>query len=481
MADQQNRIPWNLLLTILIVGLAGWILWDVFDVGTKITIHQSVNDIVNGRDPIDARKELLTLNARAETIEALADALNADNDQVTGKIEIISTLNAFKETRPVVRALNADVASTRYAAAVALHGRKPHKERVGEIAMEWLGDSSAPARYQAILIARALNLEAALPKIIEALDEVVAGDASVEMARAVMESLKKFQPDGVAEKVVKVAGDPNLDFRYRIEALKVLPQLKAASKEEMLPLVLGIVKDKKANKVLRMNAAMVLRDKDLYNEETDAVLRAVLVDPAGESVEVQRECLKRLGLHAPLPELKELLQSRPLRHHKYFGIRSDVATALAGMNLEDRVTFDILCEYLVDVDGVGDKNRDRAFIVRREAWCSLWLLTGMMAGLKERDLFKTPYKLPEEVDRSVLFRFNYNRPGITPAMVTAMDRLTPDLNEMQKIRTEYANAWETIQKLREERAKAKKEREEAAKKAKDEAAKKKEDEPAPGG
>ena len=462
MADQQNRIPWNFLLIILIVGFTGWILWDVFDVGTKITIHQAVNDIVNRRQTVKARRTLLRLNARTVTVEALEEALNADNDHVIGKAEIIATLLQFKETRSVVRALHGKVASTRYAAASTLYRQKPHRDRAREIALEWIGDAGAPDRYLAIHIAAELKLDEALPQILELLDKVVAGEAGLQTARATMEALKRFQPDGVVDRVMKVAGDPQQDSGNRIEALKVLPQLKQTSKEELLPLVLGILQDKDANKILRMNAAMVLRDKDLYNKETDTALRAVLMDSSEEDHGVQRECLKRLGLHAPLDELKELLYSREVYDHDYFAIRSDVATAVAGMNLKDRVAFDILCNYLVDVD---PKDKDKSFIVRREAWCSLWLLTGMMAGLKERNLFKNPYRLPEKVDRYVLFRFNRNRPGITGAMVEAMDKLTPKLDEMSKIRTYYAQAWEAIQKARADQAKAKKAKEDAEKEA----------------
>ena len=108
-----------------------------------------------------------------------------------------------------------------------------------------------------------------------------------------------------------------------------------------------MLKDKSTGKILRMRAVQELT-ADAYNtpDTVEAVERVLLSDD--ESHTVQRACLRCAARFGGHERIKELLHDRRVYKHPYTFIRHDVSVGLQAMEMRDKLSFDILCDYLVD-------------------------------------------------------------------------------------------------------------------------------------
>jgi hypothetical protein len=236
------------------------------------------------------------------------------------------------------------------------------------------------------------------------------------------------------DELVKLVANDELPERRRSAALETLGRLDNAPREKVQEIAIGLLRDRTESTLMRGKAAVVLCERRFANETTWSALESRLLDEKDGDEIVQRLCLNKLGATAPLDRIRKLLYDRRVYTHRYFGIRMNVATALAALNVREGVAFDILCQYLVDQDPDDDQ-----FLVRQEAWLSLWTLTGVAYGIPRKELFvRAPKPMPDtERARRYLWSWTYTRPGVSQDQVTALKRVTPDLEQMKAIRDTY--------------------------------------------
>jgi hypothetical protein len=202
---------------------------------------------------------------------------------------------------------------------------------------------------------------------------------------------------------------------------------------------------------MRKKAALSL--KRFPEERAWSVLEKALLSETEEDHILQRQCLFALGESLPLDRMRKLLLDPRVYRNPYFGVRTDVATALAALNVREGIALDILCDYLVDEDP-----QDRDHAVRQDAWLSLWVFSGIAYGIEEQDLFRFPPRpfVDLEQAREFLFRHAQMRPGITVQQASAVKKMVADLAQMQKVRHTFSQTLKTqiLAKWREEAEKA---------------------------
>jgi len=366
--------------------------------------------------------------------------------------------------------------TTRYAAGSYLHRRLADEEACKKIALEWLADKSVGSRAQAVVMAQDLRLTEAVPMLVEIIESP---NKHASETRAALYALSVLKPTGVADKILKLiptAAGQSVEIRsVALGAVNRL-DLTDAEREALRKTLVAMLKDRSTGKVLRMRAVQELTS-DAYNtpETVEAVESVLFSDD--EPHPVQRECLGRAAKFGGHERIKELLHDRRVYNHPYTFIRHDVSVGLQAMQMRDKLTFDILCDYLVD-----ESPDDSQHIVRQDAWLSLWLLTGIVHGIQESDLFRTTPRYSERAaDVDDVFRFG-KRSGVSPMMRNAVMAHVADLEKMKATRQVLQDKWPEVQarweKQREEAAKKRKAREDAqkafeekSKKAKDAATK----------
>ncbi|NJN14651.1 MAG: hypothetical protein HC813_03280 [Planctomycetes bacterium] len=444
--SQRGGAAFNTVLGAAIVLLVGWTLWNVFDVGTRIRIHTAVGDLVQRRKVEKARTALETSGDRGRVLEALKKELEDDHPSVWGKIELLTTLTRLKESRPVERALESKVPATRRAAAYFLSGDPDRKETVGQIAEEWVGDGGADGRELAAMICGRLGRKGAIPHILKMIDLDAKVAANAALIRQGMAALEELEAPGLIEKAMELARSPEVEMTIRGQAFDLVGRNKNAPTAEVRTLMLSIAQDGNAHAFLRDKAIAVLGGEEYGDEEVWAALQGILFDAnlsrtAGatsnkqsENWVVQRFALGSLARTLPLERVTQLLLDRRLYTHPYYAMRVDVATALSVLRMRKRIAVEILCSYLVDEDP-----RDTQFLLRQEAWLSLWQLTGEAHGVPVPARFAAPPAAlsGEEDVRPYLFRASYMRVGVSAEQVEAVKSFTGDLARLKRIREAY--------------------------------------------
>ncbi len=443
------------------------------------TADDAIANIGAGRDVAEARRVLEELDDRALALRKLGEALEGDSFGVRGKYGLIVTLHMLGDTRAEHQALDSRSITTRRAACIQLSGDPEERARCAQVALAWLRDEAADDRWNAALICKHLDLKEAQPVLLV----IVQGDPRTQddlrLFEHALRALRNPKPPTLVERLFAMSADEELVESVRGIALEALQEGREP-RERILSLSIGILSDPKANRILRIKAALGLRE--FPEDRVWQALETVLVSDREKDSILQRNCLFSLGQMAPkdsdlarryLDRLQQLLHDRRVYHHKYFAIRVDVATALAALNARQPITFDILCDYLVDED-----KDDRQHLVRQEAWLTLWTLTGTrFEDVPEPELWQIPpppFRDPQAA-REFLFRRAHLRPGISPAQSAMVGKLAEDLARMQKARQVYESLKDGILELWRAEAQEAAERKKEAEAKQEEAAAKEED------
>ncbi len=442
-----KRINWNVVATVAVVVVAAVVLLRALDVGTRWDLSRAVSRLLRGEEPDKARRTLLAIPNRALVVEALKEALESEEGSVRGKLNVAQALLAegaesgWNEPRPVYRALGSKVASTRRAAAFLLFSRAGYQEASMAIAMEWLRDKSAPERNLAIQIVMTTRPPEVVPDLLEMMRQPARTAEEGQLVKMALSALGTFRPKGIAAEVLALAVDPKRDVDVRGQAFRLLGRLEDADPAATAEAMRTILLDRGAGAVIRNMVAGELRLRAYGDERTWEALEQVLKgkDEALSDEWIQRECLRSLGEHLPADRLPALLKDRAVYGHRNYGVRSDTAAAMAPMLMKDKISFDILCEMLVDED-----SRDSRFTVRQEAWISLWMLTRRAFGVEDQQAFVKIPALPTEPRRENMFAFSLGR-GIDPTQLAALEKILPNLATMQRVRQGFQQEWSRIE------------------------------------
>jgi len=415
----------------LVLGVAAVvaaILWNTLDLGTVLSIHNNVDDLANGRNLPVARSELKK-TPRGPTIEALKEALDEEDGTPVGKYQVLLLLNEFKESRAVARAIESSVLSTQRGAAYFSQNPKGDSARACEIAIKWLDDKGAADRRLAILILRANNRREVIPQLKQIIEnEGTNAQSAAEVIRAI-DALNHMQAEGIGPLILKLASNKSIDARVRAEAFRVLTNREDTPRDELRALLTDIAKDKKAPSSMRSNAVLTLGMPANANEEVWELLKSILLDPDEPNEIFQRSALDALRRSYPLDKLAGLILDRRVYGHRFFGVRTDVATAIGNLRIESRLALDVLTEMLVD-----DDPRDYTDNVPRQAWLSWWLLSGLTYGASHPERFRrVPLKIQNEDDlRFYLFAIQHaNVPTISVAQVRALEGFTMGMEDIK--------------------------------------------------
>ncbi|MHC4933100.1 MAG: HEAT repeat domain-containing protein [Planctomycetota bacterium] len=424
----------NWILIAVIVVLALKLGNDQFQWTNRWDVARAVDDILAGHETAKARQALRDAENRGLVIEELKDALESEKGTVKGKIEIIRTLNNWREVRVARRALHSTNLETRRAAAWFYHGSEANQEEVKGVVLDWLGDGDADGRSMAAQLVGQLKIEEAVPVLIEALDRGASTRAETNFLVGAMSALAALKPEGLGPRILKIAEDTGADVDLRRMAFMHLGRMKDVPREQVQQLMLSTLADSKSGNLLRNHAASALANKDLADENVWKALEEALLAPGGDQV-VQRTCLRALGESAPLDRVRGILLDRRVYGHPYFAIRVDVATGLAALGVKERIALDLLTDFLVDED-----RNDTQLLVRQEGWLSLWTLSRRVIlpdkFQDSKKLFSNPpgaFKDEEKI-RETLFKPSFTRPGVTNLMVDALKPVASDLDEMKRIR-----------------------------------------------
>ena len=410
---------------VAIAALAILIIWNVFDVGTRMRLSGAIDDILAGQNVAQARETLRevaeeTDGGRSHVLGKLKEAMQEETHSIQGKMALIDTFSFFKETRPQRRALQSDSVSSRRAAAWKFHGDKTEEATIRPIVIDWIKDESADRRNLAAMIVHKLKIKECVPVLLAAIGSVAETDDDLMFATQCLDALAGFKPAGFTERLMEIAQDERQHSMLRGKAFNVVVRMDDAPIEKLQTLMLTILKNPESNNLLRNKAASVLGRTKFGSADVWGVLEEVLLSKGGDGV-VQRTCLYALGNTAPLDRIKNLLLDRRVYNHPYFGIRVDVATGLAALHVQEKIALEILCRYMED-----DDKDDLDILVPQEGILSFWALTGMARGVAEQRLFQRLPKpiMGDKAVRDYLWRPAYFRPGVSKQMVEAVQRLT---------------------------------------------------------
>jgi hypothetical protein len=455
----------QILLGIVVVAAAVVVVIAVFY--NPRAVAGRIVDRIYETDSEEAKRELKDLNDRAAALDALKEALLSRDGNVAGKRNILNTLLVWKESRTVHRAFRQDVPSTQRAAATLLSSHRDYKDEAVRISLEWLQDEGAPSRHLAIRPLATHRVAEALPVIEKILARNPETEAEAQLFGAALNSLPSLAPDKTAEVALKVVREATLDPLLQMQAMILLRRAKDAPVEEIRDLLVARLLDPEEDVSIRLRAAIDLEDERFAGEKSWAALQQILLDESipDSHMAVPRHCLRSLGRHLPRERLKKLLHDRRVYNHRHPFIRQDVAVGFASLGMNDRLTFDILCELLVHEDPKDETVlRDGQFLVRQEAWLSLWSVFGYMFGVEPGTFRQQPPPSAREHPLDPFWSWGPGRPGVTKKMVSALQKHIPDLAYMQRVQETYQQKWPELE-ARRDRAKEEEEKEQEKKDA----------------
>jgi len=416
-----------------VLGLDQW--WQV---------RGAIRDIAGGsqKEMAKARATLEVLDNRQYVLRKLKEGVEDDSLGVRAKVNFLTTLKMLNDPRALPRALDSGSVTAQRAACSLLYGDAEKRTRCGEIALAWLKDAAAEDRSMAAFYCGQLDLKEAQPVLLEIAQRDPRTEQERDLLMRALNAIDDPKPQELVERLLRIAGDPAQHDDLRGIALESLQRMKDGPRDQVLALSIAILGDESANPILRAKAALGLRD--FPEDRAWEALEAVLLSDKEKNSILQRNCLLTLGSIEPkdpevakryIDRLKKLLLDRRVYHHKYFAIRVDVATALAALNVREPITFDIMCDYLVNED-----KDDRQHIVREEGWLTLWVLTGTkFDDVPEPELWQMPPPaFPDPLAaREFFFRRGQLRPGITSKQAEMAAKIATDLPYMQKTRQVY--------------------------------------------
>ena len=152
----------------------------------------------------------------------------------------------------------------------------------------------------------------------------------------------------------------------------------------------------------------------------------------------------RLGASLPLDRLEKIVTHRRVYTHRYPYIRQDAAVAMSMMGMRGKVAFDILTELLTHTEPEHSMYERDAYLVRREAWLSLWTLFGAIPGAGKPEMFQVPPRMPRGRPKD-LFPWGRLRPGVSAEMVAALDPHSKDLEHMKRVQQQYRQLWPELE------------------------------------
>lgn len=410
----------NVVLALLIAALAVYAVWNLFDVSARFQLSSAIGDILDYRDVPQARKALREVEDRGMVVSGLKAAVDEDTPLVQGKLALLDTLLEWQEPRAARRALGSKSVSSQRAAAWKFHSDKSAANQVKQITLGWVKDESADSRDLAALIATKLKLEEVLPVMEKAVMGTPETVEEVQFAMKALDVMREFKSPNLAKRALEIAGDEKQHVHLRARAFDLIGRLKdQTSTADVQAMLIGTLKNRDGNDFLRKKAALVLHGERFGNETTWAALEEVLLRK-GEDGVLQRNCLTALSGTAPLDKIRTLLLDRRVYQHAYFGVRIDVCTGLATLNVQERLALEILCQLMEDRD-----KDDLALMVPQEAWLSYWALTGDVFGVAEKTIFKNrPRQLTDEARiREYLWKPAQLRIGVNATMVQAVQRM----------------------------------------------------------
>jgi len=243
-------------------------------------------------------------------------------------------------------------------------------------------------------------------------------DASLRRVVTVLHSIGRHRTKGHAAILWMLASDDRQNERVRGWSILALGRVPDCPVEKVRALASKIVPDRKLDRRLRTQAASALGEARLADAASRALLEKVLLQPGDDSI-LQRTCLLALGKTAKWERIKALLLRRELYEHPYFGVRVDVCAGLANLDVRDRRSLEVLCALLTD-----DDEKDRQFLVSKQAWLGLWMLSGRVHGVADKDRFaERPAAITDEKDRrTYVWAILFGRAGVTPQMAGTVDK-----------------------------------------------------------
>jgi len=441
------------LCTVILLATLGGVGFVAHDaIGQDRSLAGLIEDLLQGRNPKEARRELTEMGDRTLVVKALGQALGKKDGTVRGKCELLETLRALKEEGTVSGALSSPSQTTRRAAALVML-RAPElgtfdRYSIAMTLTSWLEDEKADR----------CDLKEAAPALVDVVTHLCKTPSHPKATAKLLErACKAFTArgmKGLGPTVFALARDPDQDPGIRGAAFEALRRIDDVPRDEVQQFILETLADSGAGVVLRVKATTVLERKRYADEKAVAVLERVLFDPReahwpgkdererGQHWITQRSCLRTLSRIVPLDRLRSILVDPRVSRHPCFGIRADVAAGLASLRVENRKGFDTLCDYLVDEDP-----RDTLHLVRREAWLSLWALTGLAPGVPESTEFAHPpeHLRDEKMVRRFLFASSVMRPGAGRQQIRIVGTAARDLSNMKNARRTFLSRWETIQ------------------------------------
>jgi len=395
-------------------------------------VDAAIADIAAGRNVAAARGVLESAD-RTSVEKKLREAVDDETLGIASKARLLGLL----DPQSVPRMLDAKSLSTQRAACSLLWGDAELKARCGEIALAWLKDEAAEDRGTAATICGRLGLADAQPLLLDIVSRDPKTEGERDLFQHALNAIPDPKPPQLINRLLKLASDSRMDTDVRGVALLALESAKNGPRDQILTLAIAILSDRGADRILRMRAALGLRE--FPEDRACEALKAVLLSDEEDDRILQRNCLYALGEMRPaddavarryLERLRQLLVDRRVYRNPYFAMKVDVATALSALNARDPATFDIMCEYLLDED-----KDDKQHLVRQEAWLTLWTLTATKL-VQPFDKPPQPFDDPLTA-REFLFRRSFHRPGITQEQGRLVAQMADDLEKMRTTQKTY--------------------------------------------
>ncbi len=312
--------------------------------------------------------------------KALLDDTRSDS---LDKSRLLQMLESLEADDAIQAALDAKSVASRRSAAKFLLGAADGEvgARCLAIVLEWLGDPSAPDRAQAAKLVGRQAVREAAPLLAETLAAAPAAGEDPAFREEAVKAYARVDFAAGVKKALTIAADPRAAEGARAGAFNVLQLVMQPEAEQLVPVALGLAKDRSTSEKLRCEAIEFVAARAQYTQPGEPILGGrEFAEVVGreDTVEVQERALKGLAYIFYRDEIVKLLTDPRVSGNRHHEIRALVATRLARIGGTDAAARHVLCDYLVD----------EAQDVRTEAWLALFLLTGKAHGIGNPEALK---------------------------------------------------------------------------------------------